>query len=134
MARPVLLNLDTLVVRPLVKIDQVDYEMLNPGELSIFDLHKFGALGEEFQELTSSVQADTTLTTAQVGAVATALDRMTRMILRAPEEILNRLTDVHRYRIIETFNSLTLTNLPAASVSTTPAVEATPVPPTGEKS
>jgi hypothetical protein len=115
--RPVLLNLDTLVVRPLVTIDAKDYEMLNPGEVSILDLHRFGALGAEFEGIASSVKADTALTQEQVQAVSVALDRMVRMILRAPEEVLSRLTDVHRYNIIQAFNSLTPSKLPAPSVS-----------------
>ena len=138
-SRPVLLNLDTLVVRPLVAIDGKDYEMLNPGEVSILDLHRFGALGAEFEGITSSVQADTDLTTEQVTAVSVALDRMVRMILRAPEDVLSRLTDVHRYRIIEAFNTLTPSKLPAPRVSKAvagPVEEAPPTPdlPTSEKS
>ena len=111
--------------------------MLNPGEVSILDLHKFGALGAEFESISSSVQADAELTPAQVSAVSGALDRMVRMILRAPEEVLSRLTDVHRYRIVEAFNALTPSRLPAARVSKDEAgavPEQTPDPSTGAKS
>jgi len=135
--RPAILNLDTLVVRPLVTIDGTDYEMLNPGELSILDLHRFGALGSEFQSITDSAEKDADLTDAQVVQVGATLDRMVRMILRAPDEVLNRLTDVHKYRIVECFSSLTPSRLPESRVSTDAgagAAEPEPVPSTGEKS
>lgn len=131
--RIVLLNLDTLVIRPIITIDGADYEMLNPGEISLLDLHRFGALGSEFDALSAAVQGEQ-MTEEQAAAVSAALDKMVRMILRAPEDLLSRLTDVHRYRIVEAFNMLTRSRLPETRVSTPDPGAAGAIPPTGEKS
>ncbi len=134
MAKQPILDLDTLVERQPVRIDGVVYEMLNPAELSILDLHRFGAAGAELADL-KSIDSTAEISDEQMKLISETLRRMTRIILRAPEEVLDRLTDVHRFRLVNAFNGLTLMPPPAAAVSEpagTVAEETTP--PTGEKS
>jgi hypothetical protein len=130
MAKQPILDLDTLVERAPVRIDGQLYEMLNPAELSILDLHRFGAAGAELANL-REIGADPT--DEQMNAVSETLRRMVRMILRAPDEVLDRLTDVHRFRVVQAFNGLTLSG-PADGVSEPEAVAAQPSQPTSEKS
>jgi hypothetical protein len=134
MAKQPVLDLDTLVERAPVRIDGVMYEMLNPAELSILDLHRFGAAGVELASL-KSIDSTTEITDDQMKLISETLRRMVRIILRAPDATLDRLTDVHRFRVVNAFNGLTLTPPPAAAVSE-PAgpVEETTTLPTGEKS
>lgn len=131
MAAPVL-ELDTLVERATVVIDGQAYELLNSGELSIFELHKFSNISTEFSGLTAK-SADAEVTAEQAAAVTSALDRMVRIILKAPDDVLARLKDAHKFKIVAAFNGLTLKSVPAAVVSE-PAGGETQVPPTGEKS
>jgi len=134
MAKQPVLDLDTLVERSPVRIDGVMYEMLNPAELSILDLHRFGAAGVELASL-KSIDSSSEITDDQMKLISATLIRMVRIILRAPEEVLDRLTDVHRFRVVNAFNALTLTPPPAAAVSEAagPAEELTKLP-TGERS
>jgi hypothetical protein len=115
MAKPVL-DLDTLVERAPVRIDGQMYEMLNPAELSILDLHRFGAAGEELASL-KRIDSTTEISDEQMQLISATLTRMVRIILRAPAEVQDRLTDVHRFRIVNAFNELTLMPPPAAVVS-----------------
>jgi hypothetical protein len=134
MARPVLLNLDTLVVRPLVVIDGTEYEMLNPGELTLLQLHQFGVMGSDLQAAISAATTSpdiASFTSAQVASVAALLDRMVRMILKAPPELVSRLSDGHKFQVVSAFNTLTPMTQPVPNVSTPPAGAETP---TGEKS
>lgn len=127
MAQPVL-DLDTLIERAPVRIDGKLYEMLNPAELSILDLHRFGAAGVELASLKGAGAAGD-WSDEQMRSISATLDRMVRIILRAPDEVHAKLTDVHRFRVVNAFNGLTLNASPGAVVSEAqPAGDPTPAP------
>lgn len=101
MARPVL-SLDTLIVRSFVSIDGKPYEMRNAEELSILHFHSIGKHGKKVEALLSEAE----LSDEGVADLDVALRTLVRIILIAPDEILDALSDAQRVAITTTFTEL----------------------------
>lgn len=124
MAEPVL-SLDTFVEHRVVRIDGKDYDLVNAGELSVLENHRLAKRAARAKEL---VEAEDEAQVAELGAV---LDWLCRLVLRAPDEVHQRLTETHRLAIVQTFTQLQRVNVPAAAPA---AEESAPPPSTGENS
>jgi len=117
-----ILDLDTLNQVHPVRINGQLYDLLAPGALSIFDLHRFGQLGQQMAQL-QDITAATPISDDQAQAITDALDKMVRLVLHAPDAIHKLLSDAQRFQVVQAFNGLT----PSApsSVSAAPAAAAT---------
>ena len=101
--RTPILNLDTLVERAVVRIDGTDYELLNPGELSVLDFHKIGKRAERVEAM---LKEEGDLSEDQVVTLTEALDALCRLVLRAPAEVHARLSDTQRLKVTQAFTVL----------------------------
>lgn len=100
-----LLNLDTLIVRPVISIDGKRYEILSADEVSILDGHRFGVWGRRIDALSASDDADD----------AVELDALYEKVARAvmidvPPDVFDRLSGSHRIAVVDVFTSLLLRN------------------------
>lgn len=97
-----LLDLTTAFERDVVRIDGQAFEMLNPGELSIMQLHRIEKIGQRMREITQSE--------VEEEQKADALGRLSReacglIFADCPAEVLDRLSDVQRIRVMQAFAS-----------------------------
>lgn len=98
-----LLNLDTLTEHPSVLIDKHAYALTPPEALSAVDYHRIGKIAPRMFALWES---ETALTPEQEVELEETLDRVCRIILKAPDEVHDRLTDLQRLSIYQTFLTL----------------------------
>lgn len=96
-----LLNLTTLVEHRLIRINETDYEILSPEEVSVFEKYRLVARGIRLEELMKSTQTE--LTDAETAEVKEILRFIVRSVLLAPDEVLQRLNDNHRLAIAQAF-------------------------------
>src|SRR5438309_10305921 len=101
----VLLDLDTLVVRPKIAIDGKHYDILSPDELPVLTTHMFGIKGKKMDEL----MAKANLAKAEQDELGLVVREISDTILTpVPAEIRDKLTDAHRIAVIQTFSALLL--------------------------
>lgn len=98
MAAPIL-NLDSLVDRQTVRIDAQEYELLTVDLLPPLDAHRLSRCANRIGVLMA--QAD--LTEAEEAELDDLPKRMCRLLLVAPDEVQQRLTQRHRMAIVATF-------------------------------
>lgn len=100
-----LLSLDTLIIRPMIEIDKISYEIVSPDELSIVDSHRFGVWGRRIAALaTSDIEEDDEQLTAMV-------DKLARKVaVGVPADIFEKLSGAHRMAIVDVFTGLLLHN------------------------
>ncbi len=98
-----LLSLDTLTEAPSVIIDQHAYELTPPEALSAVEYHKIGKIAPRMFALWESA---TELTPEEEVELEQTLDRVCRIVLKAPPEVHDRLTDLQRLAIYQTFLTL----------------------------
>jgi hypothetical protein len=121
-----ILDLSTLVERPTVRIDGVEYTMSVPEDLGLRDLTTV----ERLRNRVNKVMAKEDVTDADVETVARALETMVRIILpELPGEVLARLSDVKRLAIVNAFRQAVGELMP-----TPPPPETTASQPTGASS
>lgn len=102
-ARAPLLDLDTLIERPFIRIDEAAYDLRSPGELSVFASAQLQRWGQRMQQL----QGEST------EEALAELDELVGKIARAvmvdiPDEVFAKLSGEHRMAIIEVFTGLRL--------------------------
>lgn len=123
MARNIL-DLATLTARSTISVDGQAYELLNPGELSILDNHRVAKWGARSQELYGSLEQ---LGEDEVAELASLLDRLCRVIWKAPDDVHDRLTDTQRLAVATAFTGLQRGTLPGtAGAVEAPATDALP--------
>lgn len=104
MAEPIL-DLNTLVERPKIKIDGEVYEILSPEELSVVDHQRFGIWGRRIDALMAKPKT----TAAEQKELAQILGDLTdRILVGVPEELREKLSDTHRLEVAEVFIRLPL--------------------------
>ena len=111
MARNVL-ALATLTDRSTITIDGQAYDLINPEELSIVDTHRVGKWGSRVQELYKDIDSRPE---ADIAELAELLDKLCRMLWRAPGEVHDRLTDNQRLSIAMAFTGLQRGTVPVAA-------------------
>ncbi len=96
-----LLDLDTLIGRPTIKIDGARYEILSPDELSVLDNRRFSRWQRQLEEMQAGDEDDPELD----DLVAT----MARKVLvGVPADVFDKLSGTHRIAVIEVFTGLLL--------------------------
>lgn len=114
------LDLDALTEAPQVRIDGQLYDLRTKGEFSPLDAHRFKKLGGRMDALVSKED----LSDAEESELEGITARICRDVIDAPEDVLAKLRDSQRMRIISTFvETLSETSQPAAVE--TPAAEKT---------
>jgi len=118
-----LLNLDTLTERNTVTVDGVPYDLINPGQLSILDQHRVLKWGARVQELHATVE---NLSDAAITEMGELLDRFCRLVLPAPPEVHDRVSDNQRLKLMSVFTELLRGETPApAGASAAPVADET---------
>lgn len=103
--RPPVLDLQTLVERPKIHIDDDEYEILSPQELSVVDHQEFASMGRAMDRL----EAKNKLTDKDKARLSDLLtDLSDRIMVDIPDEIRRKLNDNHRLAVIEAFTNLPL--------------------------
>jgi hypothetical protein len=97
-----LLNLDNLSEFPTVIVHGERYALVPPDALTAIDYHRYGRMAPRLEALWN--QDD--FTDAEAQEFETILDRLTRIVLKAPAVVHEKLTDVQRLQIVQTFLSL----------------------------
>jgi hypothetical protein len=98
MAAPIL-NLDSLVDRPTVVINDKEYWLLTLDILPPLDAHRLQFMTQRVAELLGQA---TPLSEDEERELKTLPDRMCRMVLDAPDDVHQALTDPKRMLIAET--------------------------------
>lgn len=101
-ADPVL-DLQTLIERPHVRIDGILYEIRSPEEISLLDAARIAALGNRLSELFSIAE----LSTAEEREIGEVVDQLySKVNASIPDEVTERLPDDFKISIIEVFTTL----------------------------
>ena len=96
-----LLDLDTLVSRPKVRIDGELYEILSPNELSVLDCQRIMQWGREIDRLSKAGDQDAEL--------ERTVDTVARKVLvGVPEAIWSKLSGFHKMQVAMVFSGLLL--------------------------
>lgn len=113
--RKPLLNLDTLIERATVVIDGESHEITSPSELSIIDHHRLGRQGSRLEVLLQKDDASV----QELDETKELLDTLCRSVLRAPDEVHEKLTDTHRLQLAQAFTELLMATVrpPGAKVA-----------------
>lgn len=122
MADDVLLDLDTLIVRPTIAIDNNIYELFSADELSVLASHRFGVWGRRIEQLSTSDSED------DMVELAALIDNVARAaIVKAPGEVLDRLSDAQKLAITDVFTGLLLRNKLGVAGAMTSAMGIAPI-------
>lgn len=98
MANNPILDLETLIKRPTIKIDGKSFEIRTPDELSVLESAWFSKKGREIAEAAKQDNQDEveTLMAEVVG----------RCVVDLPEDVLTKLSGAHKAAISELFTQL----------------------------
>lgn len=99
----VILNLDTLIVRPTIEIDGKRYEILSVEELSVLDSRRFNLWAAKLDTLQRS-EEDSPELDELVDTIAR------KVLVGVPEAVLARLSGTHKIAVVEVFTGLLLRN------------------------
>lgn len=110
----VLLDLDTLVVRPKIRIDGEPYEILSPDELPVLTTHMFGIKGNRMDALMAQAELAPAEAKELRGLVLEISDAIMEPI---PAKIRKKLSEAHRNAVIQTFGSLLLNKKAGAAAA-----------------
>jgi len=111
-----ILNLDSLVDRPVVLIDGKEYELVTHDTLTPLDAHRVTSMHKRIGViLGKSEQSD--LTADEEKELETLPARICRVVLEAPDDIQAALTDKQRTMIIDVFWRMLPNRQPAVSIS-----------------
>lgn len=102
MADEHVLDISTLIVRPHIKIDGKNYEILSVNELSVVETQRFALWGTELQQLISDKSKE-----AELEALVTDLAR--RILVGVPDSVFEKLKGGHKFSVVEAFTMLLLT-------------------------
>ena len=102
MADP-LLDLQTLIERPVITIDGKRYEILSPDELSIVDHQRFSHWGQRIDKLMKLPDLDDDAATELSTLVCKLTDRIMDGV---PDDVRSSLTESQRLLVAEVFTGL----------------------------
>lgn len=96
-----ILDLNTLIERPTIRIDGETYELRSPDELSVLDSHFFTVKGKEIEQLGEAEGSDADL--------AAVVDQVVpRMVIDLPDDVYDRLSGAAKLAIVDVFTGLLL--------------------------
>lgn len=100
-----LLDLDTLITRPAIKIDGIRYELVSPDELSVMASHRLGVRGRRIEALS---QSDDDEDGIELDMLITEV--VQEVLIGVTEEVFARLSGAHQMAIADVFTGLLLRN------------------------
>jgi hypothetical protein len=115
MAAPIL-NLDTLADRPVVNIDGTPYELITHDSLSPLNAHRVSRYHKRIGALLEKSEASD-LTGDEESELEALPALICRLILDAPAEVQDKLTDKQRALVVSTFWRMLPNRQPAVSTS-----------------
>lgn len=122
---PHLLDIETLVQRPTVRVDGVPYELLSANELSVLDAQRFSLWASELDRLQAAGEEDDP-------QMQELVDRIARKALvDVPHEVFAKLSGVQRLAVVEVFTALLLRSRMAVAGATARAMGTEAAVPTG---
>jgi hypothetical protein len=121
------LDLDTLTDRPVVRINQKDYRLWSIDLLPPIENHRIRKLMKRNDEHATKDDQ----TKAEEAELKTIFDQITRVVLDAPDAIHKKLTDKQRAEVIRTFQMPSLDLLTKVLAA---AMQGQAAAPTGETS
>lgn len=101
-----ILDLATLIERPIISIDGHDYALLSHDELSVVDLHRLQTSGRRIDAL---MEKDDELSEGDARELARLVrETSDRVMIGVPEDVRAKLGDSHRLAVLEVFTKLPL--------------------------
>lgn len=102
-AKKPVLDLDTLIVRPVIAIDDEIYEILSPDEISVIESHRFANAGRRIDALSEEPGE------AAENELTALIDQVARKVLiGAPDAVFAKLSGAHKWAIVDVFTGLLL--------------------------
>lgn len=95
-------SIGTVLTRPTVIIDGVSYELRHPEELSVLQFHEIARNGRRIDALFEQDE----LSAEDQRKLANILEATVRAELIAGDDVLAKLSPVHRLRIIRSYAAL----------------------------
>jgi tRNA 2-selenouridine synthase SelU len=112
-----LLDLDTVIARPIIAIDGEQYELISPDELPLETSHLMAAKGRQMQKLQTSAE----LNRDQAGQLRAIVRQLSDIVMeRIPEEVRAKITIAQRLQVIEAFTALLLKRRLASAAAMMP--------------
>ena len=103
--RPGLISIDTLIERPKICIDGVDYELTSPEELTVLESVALRRLGEKLDALMKTADPDEETARKMIATI----DKITAIIMRfVPRDVRARLSETQALKVVEVFTMLLL--------------------------
>lgn len=100
MAKAPILDLDTLIERPTIRVNKESYELYSPEEISLLDSQFFTMKGREIEVLAKGDDTE---------ALAALIDKVCRRCLvDMPDDVYALLSPPQRTSIVEAFTGLLL--------------------------
>ena len=107
MAMQPVLDLNTLIERPKIRIDGVPYELFSIDELSILDSQRLAGWGKEIEALAKAEDdGGDQATSARLAELVAKVAR--NAIVEMPESVFARLTEAQHMAIAQVFTGLLL--------------------------
>lgn len=100
-----LLDLNTMITRPVISIDGTRFELLSPDELSVLASHRLGVRGRRIELLS---QSDDDQDGEELDKLISEV--VEEVLCDVPEEVFAKLTGTHRMAIADVFTGLLLRN------------------------
>lgn len=126
----VLLNLDTLVVRPKISIDGRPFEILSPEELPVLTSHLLASKGARMEKLTMTAE----LGEDEEAELTSLVYEISDVIMGpVPADVRDKLSEAQRISVIEAFSTLLLKNKAGTAAALMASLLPTAAKPTGEK-
>lgn len=97
-----ILDIETLIARPVIAIDGKKYEMLSPAELSLQQSHMFARWAKRMEALQASDSDIDDEMAVIVGQIVQLV------VVDLPEEVFAKLSEEHRLEISQVFTGLLL--------------------------
>ncbi len=124
------LDLDALVERRFVRFAGGEYDLLNPEEVSILDYHRIVRQAHRISSMMGDGDgAAERMSDEDVRELSNALDQAVRLILRAPDDVVAKLSDLNKLAIIGVFSTL---QRGTSAPTTAPPTESDPKTSTSE--
>ncbi|MEL6485648.1 MAG: hypothetical protein AAFQ13_00695 [Pseudomonadota bacterium] len=103
-----LLDLDTLIKRPFILIDDVKFSVLSPDELSVIQSHGFARKGERIRDLHNTKPTGDEKADAKIAAELDALVKATARaaLVNIDDETFDKLSGAQQLAIVQVFTAL----------------------------
>lgn len=125
----ILLDLDTLVVRPKIAIDGLHYEILSPDEVPVITSHRLAAKGKRMEALMGSAN----LSKAGEAELEKIVLEISDIIMGPiPAEVRARLSEAQRMSVTEAFSTLLLAKKAGTAAALVKSLLPETKTPTGE--